>query len=63
MINPDGPDATDEGDLNELIPPDSPLYLWTACSINSRGEIIGIASTSKGETHGYMLTPTVNANR
>jgi probable HAF family extracellular repeat protein len=44
-------------DLNSLIPADSPLYLWTGCSINARGEIIGIASTSSGEIHGYLATP------
>jgi probable HAF family extracellular repeat protein len=44
--------------LNELIPADSPLKLETACSITSRGEIIGFASKKRnGETHGYMLTP------
>jgi probable HAF family extracellular repeat protein len=44
-------------DLNALIPADSPLHLWTACSITPRGEIVGIASTSTGEIHGYLATP------
>jgi probable HAF family extracellular repeat protein len=45
-------------DLNALISADSPLHLWTACSITPGGEIIGIASNkSNGEIHGYLLTP------
>jgi len=48
-------------DLNTLIPEDSPLYLHTACSINSFGQIIGFAVVTSGahagETHAYMLTP------
>jgi len=44
-------------DLNTLIPAGSPLQLWFACSINSSGAIIGVAATSTGEVHGYMLTP------
>ncbi len=44
-------------DLNALIPADSSLFLWTGCSINSRGQIIGIASTSNGDIHGYLATP------
>ena len=34
------------------------LYLWFACSINSGGAIIGIAATSTGQLHGYLLTPS-----
>jgi probable HAF family extracellular repeat protein len=48
-------------DLNKFIPADSELYLWTACSINSRGEIIGIASTSNGDIHAYLATPVNGA--
>ena len=45
-------------DLNTLIPADSPLFLITACSINSSGEIIGIAvEKSSGKFHGYLATP------
>src|ERR1019366_5315529 len=45
-------------DLNTLIPADSPLFLITACSINSSGEIIGIAvEKSSGNVHGYLATP------
>jgi probable HAF family extracellular repeat protein len=42
-------------DLNALIPGGSPLFLLTGCSINSRGEIIGIAvEKSTGDVHGYL---------
>jgi probable HAF family extracellular repeat protein len=44
-------------DLNSLVPGGSPLHLATACSINSRGEIIGFAFSSTGDVHGYLLTP------
>lgn len=43
-------------DLNSLTP-DSPLYLFSACSINSRGEIIGLAFDADGNIHGYLATP------
>ncbi len=45
-------------DLNTLIAGDSPLYLLTGCSINSRGEITGLALTSTGEIHTYLATLT-----
>ena len=45
-------------DLNTLIAEDSPLYLLTGCSINSRGEITGLGLTSTGEIHTYLATPT-----
>jgi probable HAF family extracellular repeat protein len=45
-------------DLNTLIPPDSPLYLLDACSINCRGEIIGLAVNGSGEAHGFLAKPT-----
>jgi uncharacterized membrane protein len=45
-------------DLNSRIPHNSTLYLLLACSINSRGEIIGLAvDTKTGETHGYLARP------
>ena len=43
--------------LNSLIPANSPLSLLLACSINSSGEIVGLAVTSTGEAHGYLATP------
>ena len=45
-------------DLNTLIAGDSPLYLISGCSINSRGEITGLGLTSTGEIHTYLATPT-----
>jgi probable HAF family extracellular repeat protein len=45
-------------DLNTLIAANpSGLYLLIAESINSSGEIIGLAVTSTGETHGFLATP------
>jgi probable HAF family extracellular repeat protein len=44
-------------DLNTLIPGNSGLYLQLAESINARGEIIGFAQTSTGETHAFLATP------
>jgi probable HAF family extracellular repeat protein len=45
-------------DLNSLAPADSPLFLITGCSINSQGQIIGIAVDSTGALHGYLATPS-----
>jgi probable HAF family extracellular repeat protein len=45
-------------DLNTLAADDSPLYLLTGCSINSRGQITGLGLTSAGEIHTYLATPT-----
>ena len=44
-------------DLNTLIAGESPLYLLTGCSINSRGEITGLGLTSTGEIHTYLASP------
>jgi probable HAF family extracellular repeat protein len=44
-------------DLNSLVAGSTSLYLMTACSITSKGEIIGIAIDSAGETHAYLATP------
>jgi probable HAF family extracellular repeat protein len=44
-------------DLNQLTPANSTLYLLTACSINARGEITGIAVDAKGAPHGYLAVP------
>ena len=54
FIRPDGGTVTD---LNALIPPNSPLYLFAACSINPEGEIIGMALDAQGNFHGYLATP------
>ena len=48
-------------DLNTLVAGDSPLYLLTGCSINSRGEITGLGLTSAGEIHTYLATPKHDA--
>ncbi len=46
-------------DLNTLLPPDSPLFLLIALSINSRGEVAGCAfELSTGEIHAFLATPT-----
>lgn len=46
-------------DLNALIAGDSPLYLLLACSINSSGQIVGLAfDTSTGDLHGYLASPS-----
>jgi hypothetical protein len=46
-------------DLNTLIPAGSALLLIQACSIDSRGELMGLAvETSAGELHGFLAIPT-----
>jgi len=46
-------------DLNTLIPNGSPLFLIEAFTINSRGQIAGIAmQISTGEIHGFLATPS-----
>jgi hypothetical protein len=36
----------------------TPLYLLIACSVNARGQIIGLAfDTATNELHGYLATP------
>lgn len=44
-------------DLNTLIPPNSPLYLQYAYSINNRGEIAGDGVDAANVSHGYVLIP------
>jgi probable HAF family extracellular repeat protein len=45
-------------DLNTLIPANSSLYLIFGCSINSRGQILGLATNLTGtEFHAYELIP------
>jgi probable HAF family extracellular repeat protein len=55
------PDGGTMEDLNSLIPADSELYLFSVCSINSRGEIIGLALDTQGNFHGYLATPSNSA--
>jgi len=44
-------------DLNTLVPAGSNLFLLSACSINAREEIAGLAITSQGEFHAFLATP------
>jgi hypothetical protein len=45
-------------DLNTLIPANSSLYLVFGCSINSRGQILGLATNLAGTVyHAYQLIP------
>jgi probable HAF family extracellular repeat protein len=48
-------------DLNSLIPQPSELYLFSTCSINSLGEIIGLAVDTEGNFHGYLAIPDNSA--
>jgi len=46
-------------DLNSLVAGTTALFLETACSINSRGEIIGFAfDPNTGYIHAYLAIPT-----
>jgi probable HAF family extracellular repeat protein len=46
-------------DLNTLIPPDSPWFLWEADGINDQGQIVGLAyQSSTGDWHAFLATPT-----
>jgi probable HAF family extracellular repeat protein len=55
------PDAGKPMDLNSLVTGNTELHLFTACSINSRGEIIGLAFDAQGNFHGYLATPSGEA--
>lgn len=49
-------------DLNSFVTENTAdLYLFTACSINSRGEIVGLALDAEGSFHGYLATPNDSA--
>jgi hypothetical protein len=58
FIRPDGGKAID---LNSLVTDKTELYLFSACSINSRGEIIGLALGAQGNFHEYLATPSATA--
>ncbi len=46
-------------DLNALIPANSPLYLLLPCSINTAGQIVGLAvAPADGSLHAFQLTPS-----
>ena len=44
-------------DLNTLVPAGSPLFLASACSINTAGEIVGFAFDNSGNVHVYLAVP------
>jgi probable HAF family extracellular repeat protein len=45
-------------DVNELLPPDSPLYVLLALAINDAGQIAGLAiDLGSGEPHAFLATP------
>jgi len=49
-------------DLNSLVAGTTALFLETACSINSKGEIIGLAfDPNTGYIHAYLAIPTREA--
>jgi probable HAF family extracellular repeat protein len=58
FIRPDGGTMTD---LNSLVTGNTNLYLFSICSINSRGQIIGLALDAEGNFHGYLATPSDGA--
>src|SRR5262249_57114634 len=48
-------------DLNSLMPADSGWILNSANAINNKGQIVGYGTNAAGQTHGFLLTPTVEA--
>lgn len=48
-------------DLNSLVTGNNSLYLLTACFVNSKGEITGIALDSAGQEHAYLAIPVPGA--
>jgi probable HAF family extracellular repeat protein len=44
-------------DLNFLVPPNSPLQLYEAITINDRGEIVGNGLLSNGDQHAFLAIP------
>jgi probable HAF family extracellular repeat protein len=48
-------------DLNTLVTGNNSLYLLTACFVNSKGAITGIALDSAGQEHAYLATPVPGA--
>ena len=49
----DGPPV----DLNLLVPPNAPLHMSEAISINDLGEIIGSGAVHDSDIHGFMAIP------
>jgi probable HAF family extracellular repeat protein len=44
-------------DLNSLIAPNSPLYIFTASFIDDRGEIAAFGGLANGDAHAVLLIP------
>lgn len=44
-------------DLNDLVQPDSSLYLLLAQGVNDRGEIVGTALDASGDQVGFLAVP------
>jgi len=44
-------------DLNDLVGPDSPLYVLFAFSTNNRGEVAGFGATETGDVHAFIARP------
>jgi hypothetical protein len=45
-------------DLNNVIPPSAPLYLFDGLGVNSRGDIVGAAIQKRtGEFRAFLATP------
>lgn len=49
--------------LNTLIPPSSPLYIFEALEINGRGQVVGQGYNSvTGQIHAFLATPCDEGN-
>jgi len=49
-------------DVNELLPPDSPLYVILATAINDAGQVAGLAiDFGSGEAHAFLATPVAGS--
>jgi probable HAF family extracellular repeat protein len=44
-------------DFNDLVGPDSPLYVLFTTGINNSGEVVGFGVTDAGETHAFAARP------
>ena len=49
-------------DFNELLPPDSALYVLWLSAINDRGEVAGFGATSTGDVHAFVAKPNTGVN-
>ena len=44
-------------DFNDLVGPDSPLYVLFTFAINNRGEVVGFGATESGDVHAFVARP------